>query len=216
MKYNIFLACDQTYYNDWCANCIVSIQKNIPWLSIHVLIVNPTTVSEIPGVTYHYEQVDFPNDTCKIAYYQAVRFLRVADYFSPDEYVMTIDCDTLCVKSFTKHEFETITKDIHVQRHQKANRWMAGLVTYGINNNFRNELKEKLSSIPLEKWSYGWDQTVLNQLAIEFDYKKLEVGNWMSFGKGKGKFLTLKGGQKNSEKYLSTYNKIKGQINGTT
>lgn len=214
MKYNIFLACDQTYYDNWCKNCIASIQKFIPWINIHVLVVNPTTIDEISGVHYRYEQIDFPNETCKVAYYQAVRFLKVADYFSDDDFVMTIDCDTLCVKPITKHEFETIARDIHVQRHQKANRWMAGLVTYGINNNFRKDFKEKLSSVPLEKWIYGWDQTILNELDLIYNYKKLEVGDWMSFGRGNGRFLTLKGDQKTGEWYLEIYKSILGSIGG--
>ena len=64
-------------------------------------------------------------------------------------------------------------------------------------------------SLPLKDWQYGWDQKVLNGLFSVFNYRKLEVGEWMSFGKGLGTFLTLKGDQKTSEKYLKNFrNKI--------
>jgi hypothetical protein len=85
---------------------------------------------------------------------------------------------------------------------------MAGLVTYGSDSTFRNEFKEKLLSVPLENWKYGWDQDILNMLDNTYHYKRLNVGDWMSFGRGNGTFLTLKGDQKTAEGYLEIYNGI--------
>jgi hypothetical protein len=203
--YNILLACDSKYYNTWAKNCINSIQKLVPWITITVVIVNPIDVQELPNVKYVYDYVKFENETSKISYYQAVRFLKCADIFSNNDLVMSIDCDTILTDSFSKTEFEVICKTIHVQRHQKDVRWMAGLVTYGSDNDFRNRLKEKLLFKPIEDWLYGWDQDVLNDLSSEFNYNKLFVGDWMSFGAGNGLFLTLKGDQKTSENYLENY-----------
>jgi hypothetical protein len=121
---------------------------------------------------------------------------------------MTIDCDTLCTKEFTKEELHKIISTIHVQRHQKDVRWMAGLVTYGNNSKFRNEFRESLLSLPIEKWEYGRDQDVLNLLDEKYHYTRLNVGEWMSFGRGKGIFLTLKGDQKIADGYLEIYKGI--------
>jgi hypothetical protein len=82
---------------------------------------------------------------------------------------------------------------------------MAGLVTYGNNSKFRNEFRESLLSLPIEKWEYGRDQDVLNLLDEKYQYARLNIGEWMSFGRGKGIFLTLKGTQKVSGKYLPNY-----------
>ena len=204
--YNILLACDSAYYDTWAINCTRSIQKFTPWINVHIVIVNPkNSYHKISGVNYYEDVIDFPNESCKIPYYQAVRFLKCAELFPNDEFVMTIDCDTLCTKEFTKEELHKIISTIHVQRHQKDVRWMAGLVTYGNNSKFRNEFRESLLSLPIEKWEYGRDQDVLNLLDEKYHYTRLNVGEWMSFGRGKGIFLTLKGTQKVSGKYLPNY-----------
>jgi len=205
---NILLACDSNYYSTWAVKCIKSIQRFAPWINIVTVVVNPENIEEIPKVQYIYDYVDFSSNDSAIAYYQAVRFIKCYEIFSNNELVMSIDCDTVLTKSFTKNDFHLVCTDIHVQRHHKADRWMAGLVTYGNDNQFRKKLKDELLQLPLNQWQYGWDQKVLNRLAAEFEYKKLEVGDWMSFGKGNGLFLTLKGDQKTSPKYLDNFNKI--------
>lgn len=204
---NILLASDSKYYTTWGINCLRSIRKFVPWLNVHMVIVNPDERYEkVNGVNYYEDNVNFPNENCKVAYYQAIRFVKCSELFGDKNLVMSIDCDTVLTRSFTKDEFTNVCKNIHVQRHQKADRWMAGLVTYGDTNEFRNELRRRLLTLPLENWDYGWDQTVLNQLAVEFKFIPLPVGNWMSFGKGKGTFLTLKGSQKLKDKFLKNYN----------
>jgi hypothetical protein len=203
---NILLACDSNYYQTWTINCINSIQKYVPWMKITVIIVNPNNINEIPNVKYVYDYVEFSNDDSRVAYYQAVRFIKCADLFPDNELVMSIDCDTILTKPFLEEEFKKLCSNISVLRHHKADRWMAGLVTYGNTEHFRKKIKDHLLSIPVEQWIYGWDQTALNQLSVEFNYTPIEVGGWMSFGKGKGKFLTLKGSQKVKEKFLNNYN----------
>jgi hypothetical protein len=117
------------------------------------------------------------------------------------------------IAKLTEKEFEGVCREISVQRHQKDIRWMAGLVTYGTDNHFRQRLQQELLSRPIEEWTYGWDQDVLDNLSHEFRYKKLMVGEWMSFGRGRGIFLTLKGDQKTSEGYLNNYNEGLKKIN---
>jgi lipopolysaccharide biosynthesis glycosyltransferase len=203
--YNILLACDNLYYDRWAKNCIKSIQRFAPWINITVVVVNPNSIEEIANVRYVYDYFNFKNENSKIPYYQAVRFLKCADIFPNNELVMSIDCDTLLTRSFAKEHFISICNNIHVLQHHKVQRWMAGLVTYGRDNIFRNLLKERLLELPIEDWIYGRDQEILNSLSNTFYYNKLKVGDWMSFGKGRGKFLTLKGDQKFTEKYLTNY-----------
>lgn len=201
---NIFIACDGLYYDKWGINCLKSIKFHVPWINLTAHIVNPQETVEIEGIRYFYENIDFKNDSSKISYYQAVRFLKCADYFDNNDLVMSIDCDTVLMRSFTKKEFQRVCEIVSVQRHQKDKRWMAGLVTYG-RNNFKQRFKEELLSRPVDSWLAGWDQDVLETLNKEFTYNKLMVGDWMSFGRGKGIFLTLKGDQKTSEGYLNNY-----------
>jgi len=210
---NIFIACDGTYYDRWGLNCLKTIQFHVPWIKLTVHIVNPISKNELDGVTYYYEDRNFINESSKIGYYQAVRFLKCYEYFPNNETVMTIDSDTVLTTSFTEKEFEGVCREISVQRHQKDIRWMAGLVTYGTDNHFRQRLQQELLSRPIEEWTYGWDQDVLDNLSHEFRYKKLMVGEWMSFGRGRGIFLTLKGDQKTSEGYLNNYNEGLKKIN---
>lgn len=210
--YNILLACDTSYYNQWTKNCIKSIKHFVPWVDITVIVVNPYKIEQLPDIKYVFDYVDFKNNSSKIPYYQAVRFLKCAEIFPDNSFVMSIDCDTVLTQKFSKEDFVSVCESIHVQRHQKDKRWMAGLVTFGNSIDFRNRIKEKLLSIPIEDWKYGWDQEVLKSLSDEFIFKKLMVGDWMSFGRGRGKFLTLKGDQKNALGYLEIYNEIIGGI----
>lgn len=205
---NILLACDKEYYKEWAINCIKSILHFNPWLKVHIILSGVDKVDEIKNVNYVYDDFDILKIENPIPYFQAVRFIKCADLFPNNELVMSIDCDTVCAKSFTQKEFISITKSIHVQRHQKADRWMAGLVTYGNTNSFRKEYKEKLLEENPTNWRYGRDQDILNVLASKYNFQKLNVGDWMSFGRGGGTFLTLKGDQKISPGYLENYNNI--------
>ena len=207
-KFNILIGADWKYYSNWCINLINTTRQYNPWINIHVVIVNPEDYIPIEGVNYYHDIVDFPNEECKVAYYQAVRFLKVPEIFPNDELVITLDCDTVCSRPFNELDYLKVAQTIHVQRHQKADKWMAGLVTYGSSSQFRHEFKDRLMARPLEDWRYGWDQDVLNEMAKEYSFEKLRVGEWLSFGKGKGLFLTLKGEQKVKRKFLDVYNNI--------
>jgi lipopolysaccharide biosynthesis glycosyltransferase len=209
---NIFIACDGIYYNDWGLNCLRSIKFHVPWINLTAHIVNPLEKNELEGVKYFYEEKQFDNDTSKIAYYQAVRFLKCFEYFPNNELVMTIDVDTVLMRPFSESEFIDLCNKISVQRHQKDIRWMAGLVTYGCEQDFRKQFKKELESIPLEDWTYGLDQDILEKLSNTYSYHKLAVGDWMSFGRGRGTFLTLKGDQKTSPGYLNNYKESLKQV----
>lgn len=207
--YNIVLGCDQYYYNTWAISCIKSIQHHVPWISIHVHIVNPIDIQELPNVSYTYKTIDFKNDGSKVGYLQAARFLAVAENFTNDQLVMTLDCDSICMRSFSVPEFVNVCSVVSVLEHPKDSRWLAGLVTFGTSE-FRKEFAERLNSLDFNKWQFGRDQDILAELSSKYNYSPAG-NNWMTIGKNKHNsiFLTLKGEQKITDKYLEIYNKYK-------
>lgn len=209
---NILLSCDWNYYNQWAKWCIKSIQYYNPWINITAHIINPEDQDEISGVRYEYEDVNLDNYKESVAYYQAARFIKTSELFDDTDLVMSLDCDTVCVKSFTETEFEHLAEQVSVLHHHKADRWLAGLVTYGTEN-FRHDYRQQLLEKPYEDWTYGLDQVVLADLSEQYTFNEVKVGTWMSLGKGSGTFLTLKGSQKTNSKYLDVYNTTIKRIN---
>lgn len=207
MIFNILTACDQNYYETWAIPLLQSIRKHNPWLNLHCHVVNPTKDNVLEGVSVTSENINFVNDESKISYLQSVRFLTVANKFSKNEFVITLDADTICTREIDKDAIENLFKKQYVLKHHKDDRWLAGFVSFN-DNGFRQEYANELNSVPLEKWKWGRDQTVLNQLADDYKFEKLDP-LWMAIGKNKNSsaFLTLKGEQKVTDKYLDVYRK---------
>lgn len=209
---NILIGCDQVYYNNWGINLLKSIQYFNPWVKLHCHIVNPNDHISLKFVDYTYEDISFPTEDCKISYLQACRFLIANKKFKKNDIVMTLDADTICTKSFDRNNFLELFKKNTVLQHPKDGRWLAGLVCLGsgiIRSDFSNMLLEE----PLETWLFGRDQLVLEKLSQEYNFGPVSK-EWISIGKnGLGSvFLTLKGNQKYTEKYLSIYENYKNHI----
>jgi hypothetical protein len=204
--YNILIGVDQKYYNDWGINLLKSINHYNPWISLHCHIVNPLDAIELPFVDYTYETIDFKNEDSCIGYLQAVRFLAVADKFSNNELVITLDADTICTRLFTEQEFSTLFEHTTVLQHPKQLRWLACLVSFN-QTDFRDEYAASLRELPINEWKFGRDQDILATLDEKYQFRAVDQ-QWISIGKNKNNsvFLTLKGEQKTTEKYLSWYN----------
>lgn len=207
--YNVLIGCDQTYFDDWAIPLLTSIQRHNPWLNLHCHIVNPTKDNKLNSVSITSENINFANDESKISYLQSVRFLAVADKFKNNENVFTLDADTICTRRIGQEAaIRRLFSKQHVLKHHKEDRWLAGFVVFN-QNSFRQDYAKELRSTPLEQWKWGRDQKILNQLAEEYQFEKLDK-LWMSIGKNKNNlsaFLTLKGEQKVTEKYLKAYRK---------
>lgn len=205
--YNILIGVDQSYYNNWGINLLKSINHYNPWVSLHCHIVNPYEVQELSFVNYTYEKIFFENEDSRIGYLQAVRFLAVADKFSNNDFVITLDADSICTRSFTEEDFSVLFEHTTVLHHPKSPRWLACLVSFN-DGDFRHEYATELRSIPVEEWQFGRDQKVLDDLDKKYQYRPLDQ-KWLSIGKNKinSVFLTLKGEQKETEKYLKNYKK---------
>ena len=140
---------------------------------------------------------------------QAVRFLAVSK-IPTTEFVLTIDADTICCKNFTQEEFVHLFNDQNILvRDKKPDRWLCGLICFR-NDNFRYEYADLLNSNSVSEWKPGRDQKTLLKLKDKFNFVPVHR-KWMSVGKnGRGSiFLTLKGEQKSTHKYLEKYNDYK-------
>jgi len=205
--YNVLIGCDQNYYDTWAVPLLLSIQRHNPWIHLHCHVVNPTKENILDSVDITSEQLEFASNESKIAYLQSVRFLAVANKFRKNEKVITLDADSICTREIGRTAIERLFEKQHVLKHHKENRWLAGFVTF-LDNGFRQEYAKELNSIPIDKWKWGRDQTVLNKLADEYQFEKLDQ-LWMAIGKNRNSsaFLTLKGEQKETDKYLNVYRK---------
>lgn len=204
-RYNILIACDQKYYDDWAIPCLESIQKYNPWINLHCHIVNPIDLYKVPNVCYTTESKNFVSEAARIAYLQSVRFLLVSRLFENDELVMTIDCDTVCLAAFSEEQFEEIAKEVSIFQHPKSFRWLAGCVTFGTGL-FRKDIVKYFYEDDEDFWQIGRDQDILQALNAVYEYHPL-AHDWMSIGKAAKDtiFLTLKGEQKVQKNYVETY-----------
>lgn len=205
LQYNILLGCDQTYFDDWAATLLQSIERYNPWIQLHCHIVNPTKENSLPNVSITSEKRKFNTEESKISYLQSVRFTAVAEKFSNNENVITLDADSICTRTIKVNDLQKLFQKQHVLKHHKEDRWLAGFVTF-LDNDFRKVYAQELHNVPVEKWKWGRDQTILNALANEYKFVKLDQ-DWMSIGKNRNNsaFLTLKGEQKYTDKYLKIY-----------
>jgi len=206
-QYNILIGCDQSYYDDWAVTLLKSIQRHNPHIVLHCHIVNPTKHNVLSSVSITTEDKTFSSVESKISYLQSVRFLAVANKFSKNENVITLDADSICTRAISKSELELLFKNQYVLKHHKDNRWLAGFIAF-LDNGFRQEYAAELQSNSVDTWLWGRDQTVLNALAQNYDFCTLSK-TWMSIGKIRqhSAFLTLKGEQKVSSRYLENYKK---------
>ena len=208
---SILVGVDQKYYDDWASTLLKSINFNCSDIKLRCHVVNPKNLKKLPFVEYTTEYREFANEDSKIAYLQAVRFLEVAK-LPITESVVTLDADSICCKYFSEDEFKELFKSQFVAYKIKTQRFLAGFIAFG-NNNFRQRYAEILNEEQIDDWQWGRDQKVFAKLREEFTFVQLDT-KWLSIGKnGLGsKFLTLKGGQKESNKYLAIYKQFKNEI----
>ncbi len=210
---SILVGVDQKYYDDWASTLLKSINFNCSDIKLRCHVVNPKNLKKLPFVEYTTEEISFDSEDSKISYLQAVRFLAVSK-IPTTEFVLTIDADTICCRKFTKEEFINIfDKQNILVKDKKPNRWLCGFICFK-NDNFRHEYAELLNSDIVSTWVPGRDQRILAKLKDKFNFVPVHH-KWMSIGKNgrKSIFLTLKGDQKTSHKYLEKYNAYKKNSN---
>ena len=204
-RYNILIGCDQTYFDKWGIVLLNSIKYHSPWINLHCHIVNPTKENIYNNIDITTETRDFTSEDSKISYLQAVRFLAVNEKFNKNDCTVTLDADSICTSSFDENEFSKLFDHQYILQHHKEDRWLAGFVTF-CDNGYARELADELHTESVDDWHYGRDQDVMSKLSKKYDYQVLPR-KWMSIGKNKSNsyFLTLKGNQKETDKYLKRY-----------
>ena len=204
----LLIGCDNAYYVDWALPLLKSLNYFVPWLELHVHIVNPDNYTPLDYVKYTTEHRIFSNDDAMTAYLQAVRF-KVAYEEYQDRPVMIVDADSICTQAFTEQDYDQLVDEVTVLRHPKADRWLAGLVATN-NAQFLQDYYDLLVAEPFDLWQYGRDQDILKDLSKQYSYRSAGQ-HWMKIGKPSKEciFLTLKGDQKTSGKYLQHYNNFK-------
>lgn len=206
-QYHLLIACDQIYYDSWAVTFLKTLQHHVPWLSLHCHLVNYTDVSKLLNVDYTFEETTFINDEQKLGYLQTVRFLAVANKFKNNESVIVLDCDGLCVKSFTEEQFSCLFEKQYVLQYKPDKRWMAGFVTFK-DNNFRQAYATELLKRPVNEWSRGWDQDVMKNMCSEYNFVPLP-DEWLIVNKRPGYidsfFFMGKGSHKIRQKFLELY-----------
>ena len=210
--YSILVGVDQKYYDDWASTLLKSINFNCPDIKLRCHVVNPKQLNKLPFVEYTTEEISFDNENSKLSYLQAVRFLAVSK-IPVTECVLTIDADTICCRKFTKEEFINIfDKQNILVKDKKPDRWLCGFVCFR-NDNFRYEYADLLNFNTVSTWVPGRDQQVLATLKDKFNFEPVHH-KWMSIGKNgrRSIFLTLKGDQKTTHKYLEIYKAFKQNL----
>jgi hypothetical protein len=210
--YSILVAVDQTYYDNWALTLLKSINFNCPDIKLRCHVVNPKQLKKLSFVDYTTEIIKFENEDSRLAYLQAARFLAVSK-LPTTECILTLDADTICCKKFTKDDFiKLFNKQYISQKDKKPDRWLCGFISFG-NNNFRYEYARLLNADPIPTWKFGRDQKVLSKMRDNYSFVPTD-SKWLSFGRnGRGSiFLTLKGDQKTTHKYLEVYRQFKNEI----
>jgi hypothetical protein len=209
---NLLISCDQSYYELWGETCLKSIQKFSPAVKLHANIVNATKIEELPGVKYHYDSQEFSSEDHRIGYLQCSRFIKSAELFQNKEPVVTIDCDTICWREITVEQWNRLSSNIYVLRHHKKPRWLAGLVSFGRDNSFREDLKKRLLEFPFDRLRSGIDQKVLRNLSETYEFHETIVGDIMSFYRGHAPLVTFKGEQKDHKESMLHYHTVKRSL----
>lgn len=209
ITYSILVGCDQAYHDTWTRELFKSIHHRNPWIKLRCNIVNPENLQKLDYVEYFEDFVDFKSDEAKISYLQSSRFIA-GSKIPMDENFITLDADTICTRAFLHTDFAQLFNNTYVLRHHKDNRWLAGLVSFG-QNGFRHEYAEMLLTETVEEWKWGRDQTILATLAKKYNFTPVS-NDWMMYGKTSKQpptFITLKGEQKITDKYLRVFNQFK-------
>ena len=59
--YNILIACDQKYYDDWASVLLNTTHYHNPWIKLRCHVVNPVNLKKLDFVEYTTESISFSN-----------------------------------------------------------------------------------------------------------------------------------------------------------
>jgi lipopolysaccharide biosynthesis glycosyltransferase len=237
-KHIIYVSCDDIYYVQHVVPLLKSIILQIDFIYVHVHVVtykdNPEKIDN-PRITFSWEKIDkdFINniklnpktysdaqniletaDDYQIKekiYFSCARFMRCAELFSPNQYVLQIDADSILNQPFKKEEFIELTENTRGMRKPKdPSKIMAGCLSFG-RGQLGVEFRKNLSNLLLEEFEKGayWfmDQACIKKLFEFVDFEPIPQ-QWCSWGiKKRDIFSTAKGKKKSKPRYLDKVEK---------
>lgn len=213
---HLLICCDQVYHDTWVRDLVQSVRYYNAWLRPTVVVVNPDEHFEpIPDVRYHIDRPELTDDN-RVAYLQAVRFVKAAELFDPTDAVMSIDADSICLRAIDRRDFIDLCRQPAMLWHVKQANWLAGMFTFGMHSDFAQRLREHMLATPVSDWPWGYDQLRLRELAQSVQFREIpDTGKWITIGKigsSNAAFLTLKGNQKIKEPFASNYQAIRERV----
>ena len=239
----IYVSCDTEYYDRMVEPLIRSIVEQIDWLHVHVhLICYDQLLDDIYNherVTFSYEIItkDFiegiklntsaprmyrntqilrTDDQYVMKekiYFSCARFMRLADLFESDQYVLQIDADSILCDPFGQEEFEALTVTPRGMRKPKDPDTLIasciGLGTGEAGEEFRQRFQAGLLK-GFTKGAYWFmDQHQLKNVFSDIEFETIDI-LWCSWGAKRGMhFFTGKGDLKNQQIFLDRVEKWK-------
>lgn len=233
-KYLIYVSCDDLYYTQHVVPLLKSILLQVDFVCVHVHVITYKDTPEVvnnPRVSFSWETIDSsfinsielnpttyldakdilettdPYQIKEKVYFSCARFLRCAELFNPDQYVLQIDADSILNRPFTKEDFVALTETTRGMRKPKdPSKIMAGCISFGRGQagiNFRNTL----SNLLLEEFNQGvyWfiDQVCLRKAFENIIFETIPQ-RWCSWGiKKLDIFSTAKGKKKEKFRYTN-------------
>ena len=240
-KHVIYVSCDTEYYQRMVIPLIHSIVQQIDWLSVHVhLMCYDQLCDDLythDRVTYSHEiltkefiqgislntsaprmyrntqilKTDDHDQMREKIYFSCARFMRMADLFESDQYVLQIDADTILCNTFDQEEFEALTETPRGMRKPKdPDTLIASCISLGTGE-AGQEFRHRFRTGLLRGFSKGayWfmDQHQLKHIFSSIEFENIDI-SWCSWGaKRDMKFFTGKGDLKNQKVFQDMVDK---------
>jgi hypothetical protein len=234
-KHVIYFSCDWLYYQEHGIPLIKSIVNTIDWIGVHVHLVlyrPPTDLYYHTRVSYTYEIIsdDFINSIVlatdsgkltvnkellhtdneyrikEIIYFSCARFIKLAELFQKNQFVLQIDADAILFNEFSLEEFKEVTvKPRGMRKPKDPHTLIASCISLGTGDageNFKNSFSTLLQN-SFSKGAYWYiDQEILRKVFYNIEFETINT-KWCNWGlKKTDYFSTGKGSKKTHPRFV--------------
>ena len=172
-KNSFYFGCDTVYFEQYGKVLANSLTVHAPWANVHCHIFNPTdqqlTWCRHKDISVSYEYID-NNIREPNTYFACVRFIRIPEIFQPKTRIISLDCDSVAIRTLSENQFITDTKSTKVFWRTKGSRSLASTVIFGPDN-IRIEYANRLR-LGFDDDSYKWffDQDILDDMVSKDEF----------------------------------------------
>jgi len=238
-RHIIYVSADMVYYQRMVLPLINSILEQVEWIKVHVHLIcyEPPQIKKQSRVTVSYEIIDksfidniilnpdpkrqYRNqqilkieDEYQIKekiYFSCARFMRMADLFRHNQYVLQVDADTVLCRPFLLKDFEALTSLPRGQRKPKdPDSLLASCISLGLGEagmDFRQRFKNGLIEMFEQGAFWFMDQWKLKEIFSTIEFETIDV-LWCSWGEKRNMiFFTGKGDLKNQAEFVNRLEK---------